>query len=255
MTDTAHTTTLAAADVAALAQNFTAPNGIRYATYGEISGDPASAAADLPRLVQTVPVSMTPALAQTVFDFVPLALTATGDAESLDRRGPPAFIAPAYSADLADRAICHRNVKLDGHEGVFLSSRLHNDRFALAFEFFINVSRGFVDIAGVPEEFSTLVWLQAQEQVRGETSHDAWEYRAKAMTGDEKARTAYMESTFVDALAIYQLSLYLDFDYIDLREREYALLTPAALADRLRVVAVTLPPNAGYQFEIRYRRR
>jgi len=51
------------------------------------------------------------------------------------------------------------------------------------------------------------------------------------------------------------LSLTLDFDYADLREREYPLLAPAALAERLRHVAELFPPNAGYEFEIRYRRR
>ena len=45
------------------------------------------------------------------------------------------------------------------------------------------------------------------------------------------------ESTFSDALAIYQLSLSVDFDYSELREREYPLLAPQALADRLRLAA------------------
>ena len=35
------------------------------------------------------------------------------------------------------------------------------DRFGLAFEFFINVAHNFVAVAGVPESFSTLVWRQA----------------------------------------------------------------------------------------------
>ena len=50
------------------------------------------------------------------------------------------------------------------------------------------------------------------------------------------------------------LSLTLDFDYADLREREYPLLAPPALADRLRAVAALFPPNAGYQFQVLYRR-
>jgi hypothetical protein len=40
-----------------------------------------------------------------------------------------------------------------------------------------------------------------------------------------------------------------------LREREYPLLAAPALAERLRHVAEMFPPNAGYEFEIRYRRR
>jgi hypothetical protein len=142
-----------------------------------------------------------------------------------------------------------------------------------------------VDAAGVPASFGELVDRQAMAQVRGETSHDAWESRARAygdirtepvergrgtrgerMTAyeaaenssarvDEKAKTAYIHATFADALAIYLLSLTLDFDYADLREREYPLLAPPALADRLRAVAALFPPNAGYQFQVLYRRR
>jgi len=119
-------------------------------------------------------------------------------------------------------------------------------------------------------------------QVRGETSHDAWESRARAygeprvelpeqrsrggrgerMTAyemspqriDEKAKTTYIHAAFADALAVYMLSLTLDFDFADLREREYPLLAPPALADRLRAVAAVFPPNAGYQFQVLYRR-
>jgi hypothetical protein len=54
---------------------------------------------------------------------------------------------------------------------------------------------------------------------------------------------------------MYLLSLALDFDYSELREREYPLLAPAALAARLRLVAELFPPNPGYEFVVRYRRR
>jgi hypothetical protein len=143
-----------------------------------------------------------------------------------------------------------------------------------------------VDAAGVPESFGELVDRQARAQVRGETSHDAWESRARAYgeprsdsaersrggrgdrySGyeaaaaespqriDEKAKTAYIHASFADALAIYMLSLTLDFDYVDLREREYPLLQPKALAERLHAVAALFPPNPGYQFQVLYRRR
>ena len=147
-------------------------------------------------------------------------------------------------------------------EAVFLSTRLVEDRFGLAFEFFINVAHNFVEAAGVPESFARLVWSQAEAQVRGETSQDAWETRRRAQdshngqkTIDERARTASTKSAFSDALAIYMLSLAVDFDYHDLREREYPLLAAPALAERLRHVASLFPPNAGYEFQILYRRK
>ena len=71
---------------------------------------------------------------------------------------------------------------------------------------------------------------------------------------DEKAKTTYIHAAFADALAIYMLSLTLDFDYADLREREYPLLASPALAERLRAVAALFPPNPGYQFQVLYRR-
>jgi hypothetical protein len=178
------------------------------------------------------------------------------------------LVATAYTPELGDQAICHRNVTHDGTEAVFISTRLLGDRFALAFEFFINVGHAFVDVIGVPEAFDQLVWGQALADVRGETSQDAWESRSLSLANngrtdkvdgkpviDEKARNSFLESAFSDAVAIYQLSLAVDFDYSELREREYPLLAPQALADRLRLVARLFPPNPSYEFAIRYRRR
>ena len=92
------------------------------------------------------------------------------------------------------------------------------------------------------------MWSQAEAQVRGETSQDAWEARRRAQDSrngqkviDERARTAYYESAFADALAIYMLSIAVDFDYHDLREREYPLLAAPALAERLAPCGRTLP--------------
>ncbi len=252
-------------------------NGIRYATFGESGVDEA----DLARMVQAVPSGVAAALARKTYYFVPLAIAEGRGAEG--RGGESAgqrsgsegtMIAPAYSTELADLAICHRNVALGagkGGEGVFISTRLLNDRFSLAFEFFINVGHAFVDEAGVAESFAGLVWAQATSDVRGETSMDAWECRATALGGtpssvergnrdgklriDEKARTEYLEAAFSDAVAICLLSLTVDFDYSELREREYPLLAPQALAERLRLVAQLFPPNPDYEFAIRYRRR
>ncbi len=227
-------------------------NGIRYASWGETRlPDP-----DLERLVGAVPATLSDALSQRAYYFVPLAIADTGET----------LIAPAYSVDLGDRAICHRNASFGATEAVFLSTRLVEDRFGLAFEFFINVAHNFVEATGVPESFAALVWSQAEAQVRGETSQDAWEARRRAQelrpgpkggkpTIDERSRNSFFESTFSDALAVYILSLAVDFDYHDLREREYPLLAAPALAERLRHVASLFPANEGYEFQIFYRRK
>ena len=225
-----------------------APNGIRYAVWGENR----ISEADLDRLIGAVPAAFAGALEHRAYYFVPLAIADTGDI----------MIAPAYSVELGDRAICHRNAAFGSMEAVFLSTRLVEDRFGLAFEFFINVAHNFVEAAGVPESFSALAWSQAEAQVRGETSQDAWEARRRALGTengqrqiDERARNSYYDSAFADALAIYMLSLAVDFDYHDLREREYPLLAAPALAERLRQVAGLFPPNAGYEFQVLYRRK
>ena len=247
-------------------------------------GDTHVAEPDLARVVQAVPLALAKALAKHAYYFVPLTIA---DQEEV-------LIAPSYTVDLGDRAICHRNVEYESAEITFISTRLMQDRFALAFEFFINAGHHFVDAAGVPESFGELVWAQATSQVRGETSQDAWESRRRAVDRngdrnpdrsagrgsespssrkrdhtsireagavppeagvDEKAKTSYFESAFSDAIAIYLLSLTIDFDYADLREREYPLLAAPALAERLRHIAGLFPANPGYEFQILYRRR
>ncbi len=233
-----------------------AANGVHYAAWGENRVSQS----DLERLVGAVPRTLAPAIAKRYYYFVPLVIV----------EGDQAVAAPDYTVDLGDRAICHRNVTLGDPfrniEAVFLSTRLVEDRFGLAFEFFINVAHNFVDAAGVPESFASLAWSQALAGVRGETSQDAWETRRRAldpvtnaqgapMPLDERARKNYEESAFSDSLAIYMLSLSLDFDYHDLREREYPLLAAPALAERLRHVAGLFPANEGYEFQILYRRK
>jgi hypothetical protein len=227
-----------------------APNGIHYASWGETRISDA----DVEHLVGAVPATLSSALHQRAYYFVPLAIADTGES----------LIAPAYNVELGDRAVCHRNASFGSTEAVFLSTRLVEDRFGLAFEFFINVAHNFVEIAGVPESFATLAWSQAEAQVRGETSQDAWETRRRAQEHaqkdgkgviDERARNSFFESTFSDALAVYMLSLAVDFDYHDLREREYPLLAAPALAERLRHVASLFPANHGYEFQILYRRK
>jgi len=225
-----------------------AANGLRYAAWG----DTRVSESELEHLVSAVPAALTEALRQRAYYFVPLAIS----------DGNEVMLAPGYTVELGDRAVCHRNAAFGSTEAVFLSTRLVEDRFGLAFEFFINVAHNFVEAAGVPESFSALAWSQAEAQVRGETSQDAWESRRRAqeqrpgMKGiDERARSSYFEASFSDALAVYMLSLALDFDYHDLREREYPLLAAPALAERLRHVASLFPANAGYEFQVLYRRK
>ena len=282
------------------------PNGVHFATFGETG----VADLDLDRMLQAVPAAIVSALDANTYYFVPLALrevSETADQLSTEpvlKTADPAMVASAYTDEFSDAAICHRNVELGhGKRGVFISTRLMSDRFALSFEFFINVAHAFVDKAGVPQAFADLVWKQAQAGVRGETSIDAWESRnlafgraadaqpeagaavsrrnrsfgvsfsarqrsfagalaaaatsqpATAQAVDETERTQYLNTAFSDAVAIYLLSLALDFDYSELREREYPLLAPAALAARLRMVAELYPPNAAYEFAVRYRRK
>lgn len=232
---------ISAVQAAQQAQVVQAANGICYASFGETRTAPG----DLERIAQAVPVGVAKALSKRAYYFVPLTIA----------EGDEVQVAADYTAELGDRAICHRNFKFGSAECTSISTRIMQDRFALAFEFFINAGHHFVDAVGVPESFHDLAWLQAESQVRGETSHDAWEYRQRAMGGDEKAKTQFFEAAFSDALAIYMLAMTVDFDYNDLREREYPLLAAPALAERLRHVAGLFPPNHGYEFEIRYRRR
>ena len=225
-----------------------APNGIHYATWGETRVSET----DLERLVGAVPATLSAALARRAYYFIPLAIADTGET----------MIAPGYTVDLGDRAVCHRNAVFGATEAVFLSTRLVEDRFGLAFEFFINVAHNFVEAAGVPDSFAALAWSQAEAQVRGETSQDAWETRRRAQDSrigqkgiDERSRNTYYESAFSDSLAIYMLALAVDFDYHDLREREYPLLAAQSLAERLRHVSSLFPANPGYEFQVLYRRK
>jgi hypothetical protein len=277
MTDVAQAGLLTAAQIARQTAIVESLNGIFYGSFGDTN----LAEDDLARVVQAVPVAIAKGLAKHAYYFVPLTIA---DEEEV-------LIAPGYTVELGDRAVCHRNVEFDSAEITFISTRLMQDRFALAFEFFINVGHQFVDTVGVPQSFADFVWSQAIAQVRGETSQDAWESRRRAIDRrgdaattrtapaierarkrdhapireasaapaepviDEKAKTNYVESAFSDAIAIYLLSLTIDFDYADLREREYPLIAAPALAERLRHIARLFPANSGYEFQILYRRR
>lgn len=244
MADAAQVELLPAQKVAQEVQVQQAQNGVCYAQYGDTHLTPQ----ELERTVQAVPDSIATALKRRAYYFVPLTISENEET----------LVAPEYTLDYSDRAICHRNVQFGNSDCIFISTRLMQDRFALAFEFFINVGHHFVESVGVPQSFSDLAWSQAEANVRGETSQDAYENRRRATERgrlDERARSAFFDVAFSDAIAIYLLSLSIDFDYTDLREREYPLLAAPALAERLRHIAGLFPPNPGYDFEIRYRRR
>jgi hypothetical protein len=244
MSQAAPTITRSPADVVRTTPVSQAPNGICYAAAGEIAVN----SFDLERMIAAVPVRVAGALDRKAYYFVPLTVN----------QGEDTVIADRYDVALSDNAVCHRNLNLGDSQCVFISTRLMDDKFSVAFEFYINVGHALVERAGVSREFSDLAWSQAVAGIRGETSLDAWEARKLATASGpdaERYKNEYLEATFSDTISIYLLSLYLDVDYYDLRERDYPLLAPSALAERLRKVADLLPPNAGFEFAILYKRR
>ncbi len=244
MAEVAQVSTISPAEVVRQTPVSQAPNGVCYA----VMGDTTVPNADVERMVAAVPLPIASGLTRKAYYFVPLTVS----------QGDETVIADRYDVGLSDHAVCHRNLNLGDSQCVFISSRLMDDKFSLAFEFYINVAHAFVERAGVPANFSELVWKQVEERQRGETGLDALEFRKAATTpnGDtERAKNEYFSAAFSDAIAIYMLSTFTDVDYYDLREREYPLLVPNALAERLRKVADLFPSNPGFEFNVFYRRR
>src|SRR5438105_10955369 len=161
------TATRSAAEVVRQSPVSEAANGMCYASAGET----AISAADLERLVAAVPKAIAGALTKKAYYFVPLAVG----------QGDETLVAEQYDVALSDRAVCHRNLSLGNSQCVFISTRLMDDKFSVAFEFYINVGHAFVEHAGVSQEFADLVEKQAESGVRGETSLDAWEFRRQAL--------------------------------------------------------------------------
>ena len=244
MAEVAQALTISPAEVVRQTPVSQAPNGVCYA----VMGNTTVANGDVERMVAAVPLAIASALTRKAYYFVPLTVN----------QGDETVIADRYDVALSDNAVCHRNLNLGDSQCVFISSRLMDDKFSLAFEFYINVAHAFVERAGVPASFSDIVWKQVEERQRGETGLDAWEFRkaATSANGDtERAKNEYFLASFSDAIAIYMLSTFTDVDYYDLREREYPLLAANALAERLRKVAELFPPNPGFEFNVFYRRR
>src|SRR5450631_555786 len=221
-----------------------AANGIRYAMAGEVAVN----SFDLERMVAAVPGKVAAALDRKAYYFVPLTVS----------QGEETVIADRYDVALSDNAVCHRNLNLGDSQCVFISTRLMDDKFSVAFEFYINVGHAVVERTGVSQAFSDLVWKQVQSKARGETSLDAWESRKLATEAGpdaEKYKNEYFAASFSDAISIYLLSLFIDVDYYDLRERDYTLLAPGQMAERLKKVAELFPANPGFEFTIHYKKR
>src|SRR5262252_654280 len=145
-----------------------APNGICYASTGEIAVN----SFDLERMIAAVPTRIAAALERKAYYFVPLTVS----------QGDDTLIADRYDVVLSDHAVCHRNLNLGDAQCVFISTRLMDDKFSVAFEFYINVGHAIVERIGVSQAFADLAWKQVEAEVRGETSLDAWDAR-KAATG------------------------------------------------------------------------
>ncbi len=122
------------AEVTRLAPVSQASNGICYA----IMGDVTAAITDLERMVTVVPRTIAAALNRKAYYFVPLTLNL----------GDETMIADRYDVQLSDSAVCHRNHTLGDSQCVFISTRLMEDSFAIAFEFFINIGHNFVERVG-----------------------------------------------------------------------------------------------------------
>src|ERR1700736_4855068 len=244
MSQAAPAITRSPAEVVRLTPVSQAGNGICYA----VAGETAVTSIDLERMIAAVPAKVARALERKAYYFVPLTVS----------HGEETLIADRYDVTLSDNAVCHRNLNLGDSQCVFISTRLMDDKFSVAFEFYINVGHAVVERIGVSQAFSELVWKQVQSKARGETSLDAWESRKLALDGGpdaEKYKNEYFAASFSDAISIYLLSLFIDVDYYDLRERDYPLLAPAQMAERLKKVADLFPANPGFDFTIYYKRR
>src|SRR5947199_9215293 len=188
MAQTAQVATRPAAEVIRQAQVSQSSSGVCYASMGEIP----IGATELERMVNTVPATVAAALKRKAYYFVPLTVS----------HGEETLIADRYDVALSENAVCHRNFAAGDSQCVFISTRLMDDKFSIAFEFFINVAHAFVEQAGVSAQFSDLAWKQVQDRQRGETGLDAWEFRKAAGNGFgavEKAKNEYFAAAFSDA--------------------------------------------------------
>src|SRR6266404_7868631 len=92
-----------------------APNGVCYATMGELPLSPT----DLERMVGAIPRAIAASLERKAYYFVPLVVG----------HGDDTLIADRYDVALSDQAVCHRNINAGDAQCVFISTRLMDDRF------------------------------------------------------------------------------------------------------------------------------
>ncbi len=148
MSHTAPVITRLPADVVRQTPVSQASNGICYAVAGEVTVSNT----DLERMVAAVPASAAAALERKAYYFVPLTVN----------QGDETVIADRYDVALSDNAVCHRNLNLGDSQCVFISTRLMDDKFSVAFEFYINVGHAVVERAGVSQAFADLAWKQVK---------------------------------------------------------------------------------------------
>src|SRR5215469_8344607 len=125
MSQTSQAITRTPAEVVRLAPVSQAPNGICYAMMGEVT----NAVRDIERMVGAIPRTIAAALSRKAYYFVPLTVS----------QGDETLIADRYDVALSDQAVCHRNINAGDSQCVFISTRLMDDRFSVAFELYINV--------------------------------------------------------------------------------------------------------------------
>ncbi len=148
MSQAAPAITRSPAEVVRLTPVSQAPNGICYAVAGEVAVN----SFDLERMIAAVPTKIAHALERKAYYFVPLTVS----------QGEETVIADRYDVALSDNAVCHRNLNLGDSQCVFISTRLMDDKFSVAFEFYINVGHALVERAGVSRDFSDLAWAQVE---------------------------------------------------------------------------------------------
>src|SRR3954452_8940556 len=148
MTESVKAETHTPAEILRLAPVQQAANGVCYAHSGEIT----VSSSELERMVSAAPTAIAAALERKAYYFVPLTVS----------QGDETVIADRYDVTLSDNAVCHRNLTLGDSQCVFISTRLMDDKFSVAFEFYINVAHAVVERAGVSSTFSDLAWKQVQ---------------------------------------------------------------------------------------------
>src|ERR1700751_1894440 len=140
MSQVAPAITRSPADVVRQTPVSQAPNGVCYASSGEIAVN----SFDLERSVAAVPARIATALQKKSYYFVPLTVS----------HGEETLIADRYDVSLSDNAVCHPKLSRGDSQCVFICTLLMVDKFYVAFEFYINVGHALVERVGLSSEFS-----------------------------------------------------------------------------------------------------